>query len=686
MRAIAIIVLSLFGFASILHAESILIIKDPDTIKNTQVAKMQKNKIPLSQSQGEFVEVDGNCYLLFTGHAADGLVKGTIMYEDGPIEFGVDDILHSRVDEDIESGLDYAIAKLDKCKNIKKTDTVKIGDIVTINWLDFEVVSKNQKLRLKPLDAEKAKKLRPSDSGLGVYDKNGHLVALVTTKITNKETGEIEVDAVSVEFLLSLVNKKNKNVQADMLQHIMAGWHGTCEVGTVFDNPFNDPMKLLSYAMMVYSAAGNGAFGEDVQGSIDSMENSVSDVFSSSSDSVVADQQTVMQFKDGTLTAEQATSALGTANDGAGISEVVKTVKDINYLEDLSNFLGVDMYITDFIEIAMSAIDIKEDDIKEADDYMRSWMGDPNTSNQNAQAYASCMASIGLSFPNLTSAAIGDSHGSSTPLKAPWDNPLRLSERQLQTLAASTSESYVRNAYRVTGQSANLYTVVAWDAMAYQQAGQVICGGKMSKAINVLNTMNTNELGGDSGGNQAEAMTMAIARMAIQKVVPPPYNIIAVMVFDVITSIKDIDGCDNMQHAIQRGSLKVMQHQKFGQCHHVKTKCAAKWFWGDCMRDRKEYCCYPMIETRIIVEGLKAQLCKGWESCNDIGIEDLKNITFVPCEPGQNPCTDKCFPRDKYDEFFRQMTKGASRDMSGDVDGIMGQIRDLMTTERGMCD
>lgn len=66
------------------------------------------------------------------------------------------------------------------------------------------------------------------------------------------------------------------------MQHIFSGWKGKCEYGLMFSNPSSDPMAILSYAMSVYGAAGEGALGKKLQ----SLHKSVQNTFDSVADSI----------------------------------------------------------------------------------------------------------------------------------------------------------------------------------------------------------------------------------------------------------------------------------------------------------------------------------------------------------------------------------------------------------------
>jgi len=674
MRAIYL----LFMLIALAFSEPLLVVKDQEQITNSKVAQMQKNKLPLSLSQGEFIEQNGTCYFFFTGHAADGMVNANIMLKESPIQFKKEDILHLKVSEDLENGLDYAIAKLPKCPdNIKKNETATVneGDIVESKGIKFQVLKAGEILKLWPLDNIKAKTLSTSDSGTGVY-KDGKLVGLLTTKLTAIQSGELLFNASNANFLQSLIKKKEQQTQIEPLQHIFSGWEGVCEHGTTFTNPFNDPMKILSYALMVWSAAGTqttvdgngntvtepGIFGKDVSEYVDSVENS----FSNGADAIAAGGETA---------------------EGGGFGAIISQLNKWDKIYDLSKVSDVfagSLRITDFLTLGAYVLTPTEENIVEADGYMKAWMGDPSTTEHSAVAYASCMASIGLSFPNVVSASIEEPYGASEQLKQPYENYLRMTDRQLQILAASTSVKYVEEAYRVVSNNGGVYNIASYDALAYTQAGQAICAGDLSLSMNVINEANTQSLAGETQGT-GEKLALGIARMAVSKLMPP-YNIIATVIFDIITSIGSMDSCGDMEDAAQWGHLKTYQHVNFDQCHHKGSECAAKWFWGSCMRDREKYCCYDMITTRIIAEGLKEQFCKNWDSCSDFSIEELKQMNFVPCKDGEDACTHKCFPQDKYKEFFNAMTKSASKDMDGDMQAIMNQIMGMMNQEGGICD
>jgi hypothetical protein len=114
------------------------------------------------------------------------------------------------------------------------------------------------------------------------------------------------------------------------------------------------------------------------------------------------------------------------------------------------------------------------------------------------------------------------------------------------------------------------------------------------------------------------------------------------------------------------------------QCHDIETKCTGETFWGDCVQWTHYKCCYDMILTKVFAEGIKTQLGKDWSSCNDLTINDLKDISFKPCAAEENPQQDKCFPLDNYSEFKQVLFQQAAKNMQGSTQGLINQVTDSM--------
>jgi len=446
----------------------------------------------------------------------------------------------------------------------------------------------------------------------------------------------------------------------EQMQHIWSGWKGYCEHGWLYDDSWmSDPMTLLSYAMMAYGAAADGVFGDTAKSAIEETENYFKELAQSWDGTLQVSSETEMlaRLNDPSTTAYLGTTVKEVTEEAA--KSMYEQIKDFNNIKQLH--LWEDQYVrwSDIAQIAAGAMAEPEDkDFRSATDFMRTAMG-AVSADDAALSYRQCMASIGLSVPNMFSWA-ADLNSTSSALVSPVNNPIRLTKEQLAALVFATSEEYVKTAYAVLDKRGDVYTIVAVDGVAYTQAGRAICAGpQVSKAMNAQEQASKKKEGGINTG----AMTNAAIQAALGHL-PPPYNIVASVLFQVLTSLEHGNACDDEDLAMQWGLIqyKTNKFSNFEQCHYTGSKCVAKWFWGSCMRKRKKFCCYDQITTRIFVEGIKAQLGRDWESCNDLTINDLKTISFRPCTDGENPQSDRCFPSAKYGELrnslLRAMSKG----------------------------
>ena len=136
--------------------------------------------------------------------------------------------------------------------------------------------------------------------------------------------------------------------------------------------------------------------------------------------------------------------------------------------------------------------------------------------------------------------------------------------------------------------------------------------------------------------------------------------------------------------AIQWGMLdyKTNKFLNQEQCHYIESECDKMVNFGfkkKCVRTRKEYCCYDQVITKVLAVGLKAQLNKGWDSCNDIEVDDLKNISFRECRVGEVPHINKCIPTDSYSEFKIVLFRQASKNVNSSIgDGLVNQVKQSM--------
>ncbi|MFA6195332.1 MAG: hypothetical protein WC656_01655 [Sulfurimonas sp.] len=456
----------------------------------------------------------------------------------------------------------------------------------------------------------------------------------------------------------------------EQFQHIWSGWNGMCENGVVFDSAWmSDPMTLLSFAKMLYTGALAGAYGTATDGSglMQQGAQSISDTAKSVGDSF--DKLTTFgdsAAEGGTKTIDAAKAAEDTSKvtGAAGTFAKIKDVADINLIDatSLTNAVSVgDAVMSAAAIISAGMSEPAGDDLKTADDYMKAQLGGTNASIA-AVNYTQCMASIGLSFPNMVGFSVDSNESMSVELREPWKNIITLSDNQLAGLMKATSVKFVKGSYLLQSHSGNIGYYIATTSLAYTQAGQVICGnGTIAKAININNQMASDK----SGGMNTQAMAGAAVGQALTYL-PPPYNLIASIALKMLTSVSEGNACTDEDIAMKWGmqQFKTNKALKFSQCHATGSECAAKYFWGSCMRTRNLSCCYDQEMTKIFVEGVKAQIPKAWvkNQCDDIGLEDLKNVSFRKCLNSEDPVIAKCFPQASWlalnDAIKKQTVKG----------------------------
>ena len=512
--------------------------------------------------------------------------------------------------------------------------------------------------------------------------------------VVNNESFDYNVTDEATVWKSRTSSDAARNTMAMLEQqlHIFSGWKGKCESGTMWNNPFSDPMAILGYAMMVYSAAGADKLG----GAAKAAHNAVQNTF----DKIGTEVNKLNPFGK-TLSNADKLKMIKNVDDAKTISTLSSTTAKLVKMNTIATwdtgtkvFGTVKLLYTDIAQLAMALIPTNQE-VQQAGFFNKAWMGDSDADDKSL-AYAQCMASIGLSFPNLASYSADDMNNTSPELQNVYSNPIRLTKDQVAILMAATSETYVKNDYYPIKYDANekIITYLARDQLAYQQAGQVICGGYLAPAINTANQEATPSSGG--GGSTGGALGKVGIKMMISKFVPPPYNIIASVIFDVITSFESGDACHDKEIATKWGldQLKTNQALNFDQCHHIKDECAAKWFWGSCMRDRHDYCCYDQISTRIFAEGLKEEMFPAndpktglpnphiWDNCS-ISINDLKNISFRKCTADEQPYTDHCFPANKYAEFVKAINKSGV--VKFDFEGAANQAINSLAIPSKVC-
>jgi len=499
---------------------------------------------------------------------------------------------------------------------------------------------------------------------------------------------------------------RNTMAMLEQQLHIFSGWKGKCESGILWNNPFSDPMAILGYAMMLYSAAGAksltgtaiGKAHDAIKNTYDAAAKTVSDTYHNVAHAVGLGQSAKGIARDAFLNGHMGANAINTTksltNTLSGMNHITTLVSAKN-VAIFSN--DINLLWTDVAQLAMALVPNKKE-IQQADFFNKAWMGNSDA-DQHALAYANCMASIGLSMPNMVSAYSADINNTSSELKNFWENPIRLTPEQLAILVSATSEDYAQQAYVEYDYAPDekALTLIAKDKSAYYQAGQVICGGKLAIAQNILQQSAVDN-GGSSGSGSGIAV--GVGKMVLSKIATaiggPIAGLVVSLVIDIVTSFESGDACHDKDIAVKWGidQLKTNQALNFDQCHHTKDECAAKWFWGSCMRTRHKYCCYDQISTRIFAEGLKEQMFPAtdpqtglpnshiWDNCS-ISINDLKNISFRKCTADEQPYADHCFPADKYDEFVEAINKSGV--VNFDFEGAANQAINSLAIPNKVC-
>ena len=556
---------------------------------------------------------------------------------------------------------------------------------------------------------------------------------------------DVKVAQGSLDYNLNAIGYETKNfsgnfekslVKAQMLevgqQHIFSGWKGKCVNGMKWDFSYlSDPMTIMSYAMsayqsMNYLAKADVGWAKDLKsnfsGFITGMENqynaavesmtgqgstykAVTDSVSGSYDKITSSiglsSETTAPVSDAgkqvanvasdSVPGATATNGTATANLNAlekaeaAVKQQVNNLTGIKWDDTVLNY-GSYVNITqgDLLmfgtKSALVILAPAEQDYITADKLLKGYAG-IGTNDNDVQNYNSCMASIGASLPNLIAWSANSPSDSSNQLVAPWKSPLIMTPEQLASVATVTSEKFVMSNYIYKQTSDDiLISVIAMNQTAYMKAAQAVCmGSKVSQAAEHIQTVNNSK---DMSG----AIAMGIAKAALSMVCAP-CGFAATIVMDMANNVfAKIDTCKDETDAMQWSMLdfKTNKFLNKQQCTFVNSDCDKKVnfsYGSKCVRTRYEYCCYDQITTRIFAEGLKKQLNKDWTNCNDITVDDLKDISYRECRTGEIANINKCIPTDQYSEFqqvlFRQASKNIGTSLSN---GLIDQAINSMAT------
>ena len=409
-------------------------------------------------------------------------------------------------------------------------------------------------------------------------------------------------------------------------------------------------------------------------------------------DTVTNTKATIASFFTNPATVDTAKAVAANAAITGESCATVQTVKDF-----FANFYAYNEATTigfntiNWTQIAQAGLTMYSNVAASKDDMVKAWKaqqayvmnGDGTANDVVSNAYASCMASVGANFVNTVSIAGGarDSSVTSQELLTPWKNPMRISLQSLYELRSIVGDSFMQISYRVMDIDYNMQmvTIIALNAPAYSQLTQEVCGGYtvavLSNAMN-QQASKPSMLDGLMGMSAQDAAMMA-ASMACS--LAGPYAFACSLGMKLLSSVSSGNACEDEKIAQSQKpiQLKTNKFQKFGQCHHVGTSCSKKQALL-CIRKREDYCCYDQISTRIFVEGVKQERGSDWGSCNDLTMNDLKNISFTPCSDTQDPFLDKCFPIDKYRELAGELKKMIKKGFAVDSETFISQVQNAM--------
>lgn len=537
-----------------------------------------------------------------------------------------------------------------------------------------------------------------SDSAVACKEKKKKIVGCKKYKTKNVSGtlnysfGDIGVERLNPVPFEDAISKMN---MLNMPTHLWSGWYGNCMDGMKMDSSYlSDPLTVANYALSAYSAY------KFLGGT------SISDYANSWSAS-----------KETTKAASSATSVTKTSTFLTKTGDFLKTKVVDNSFAVIDNADLIQFGVQTSLIMAAPS----EKDYTKAKNVIAGLAGD-NSSSDVAQ-YNSCMASIGLSLPNILGWNFQDVKNTSKQLIEPWNSPLQMTPKQLVILSSIHGEDWVINNFRMddsykyikehnetieidNNTSFNVtdnnitqdhnhtiiipqtLQVVALTGESYVTAGQTIClGGKVAGAMNQM--LNSREPSVPSMPNQNGQKAAKLAITAIGLVNPVLALAMTVAIDLYNNMLAEVDTCKNKSEAITVNMLqyKTNLFYNFGQCHDIRRRCTARLFTKTCVQHTYDKCCYDSSLTRIFAEGTKEQLKRKWVKnvnrkdiylCNDTSISDFKNISLRTCKKGEIPSRDKCFSYDKYSEFKATLLMQAAKNMQDDTQGLLNQVTDSM--------
>lgn len=569
------------------------------------------------------------------------------------------------------------------------------GDAVAMDAIAEQLATATQKL------ADATAKAEYWAQSLG--NELTQIVDKTTASVTNEFTSMAKNAEEAVSKMISGATSNSES-----LAELAKDYNAVVEYGsTVYNNTINITettakldkyMSDLTKSYLEATAEGNTVAAEIIQAEIEATANQLSELMNTLPGQLLESaQSTTTTVKN--LFVDPATSQIAkdTAQNSAftELTQSMQTqVKDfMNRLDEYNKIADVGFTTIKWSQIAQAGYQMYSNVAASRDDMIKAWkaqqayvLSGQGTSNDiAANAYASCMASMGTGFVNSISIAMGakDSNATSQELLTPWHNPMRISLQSLYELRQIVGDDFMQMSYRIMDLDYNMQmtTIVALNSAAYTQLTQLVCGGynvaTLANALNQSASKKPSMIDGLKNMSPEQAAKMAAS---VACTFAGPYAFACSLGMKVLSSVSSGNACTDEKIAMSQKpiQLKTNKFQKFDQCHHVSSSCSRKLFGMGCVLKKEHYCCYDQIMTRIFAEGVKEQRGTGWGSCNDITINDLKDISFTPCAPGQDPHINKCFPLGKYNELTGVLKKQIKKGFATDGDTFMRQVQNAM--------
>lgn len=446
-----------------------------------------------------------------------------------------------------------------------------------------------------------------------------------------------------------------------------------------------------------YAVADNAEQAASIAAEIAKTAAEITDLTASTAGQALTNIQTITKPFGDLFTNPATADGSNMAIQNASVVEQTETkVTDLKSfltrMKEMNQIKDVGFTVINWTDIAAAGYQMYANVAASRDDMIKAWKaqqayvlsGEGTNNDIASNAYASCMASVGSNFVNTISIAGGanDANATSQELLTPWHNPMRISLQSLYELRSIVGDQFMEVSYRAMDIDYNMQmiTIVALNGTAYNQLTQLVCGGyNVATVANAVNQAAANKPGIIDGLKNMDGKQKAMMAASMACALAGPWAFACSLALKLFSSFTSGNACTDEKIAQSQKpiQLKTNKFQKFGQCHHTGGSCSKKML-GGCSLHKEKYCCYDQIMTRIFAEGVKAQRGTGWNSCNDITINDLKDISFTPCTPEQDPYTDKCFPVASYRELNNELKKQIKKGLAVDGDTFMSQVQNAM--------